>query len=120
MRLKKSIIAIISCFALTIAFSNTNAVAENYDAEESIIISEPEEIQEVECSCSIHLAGTQSTWNPVCEHGDPTSWLHPHSSMRYVRTVEYYNDMEHHYETRDWYQCIFCGYETFFVHGIYY
>lgn len=112
MRLKKSIIAIISCFALTIAFSNTNAVAENYDAEESIIISEPEEIQEVECSCSIHLAGTQSTWNPVCEHGDPTSWQHPHSSMRYVRTTQYHDYINSSVYFIDWYQCIFCGYET--------
>ena len=93
MRLKKSIIAIISCFALTIAFSNTNAVAENYDAEESIIISEPEEIQEVECSCSIHLAGTQSTWN-------------------YVRTTQYHDYINSSVYFIDWYQCIFCGYET--------
>ena len=51
-----------------------------------------------------------------CDHSDPTKWYNPHSSMRYVRTTTRFNYIDMIEETLDWYICVFCSYETYFVH----
>lgn len=72
-----------------------------------------------ECTSNPDTATAITTYStqPECEHGDPTNGLHPHSTMRYIRTVNYYNPIKSRYDIRDYYQCTLCGYETFFVHG---
>lgn len=52
---------------------------------------------------------------PYCNHVDPTRELH--SSMRYLRTVNYINHIYNRIDVRDWYICILCNYENFWVHG---
>lgn len=76
-----------------------------------------------ECNSDIMLNGMENILlhsarvAPVCNHDDPTNPRVENSSMRYVRTVQYYNVMESRYDTRDYYVCVVCGYERFFVHN---
>lgn len=63
------------------------------------------------------MAAASTSTQPVCEHKDPYYGLYPHSTMRYIRTVMWYNEIESRTDKRDWYQCVLCGYECFWVHN---
>lgn len=90
--------------------SNSLSLEESYEmylCEEETLIHENEVVEVDAVNHIVH---------PVCNHSDPTRPT-AHSTMRYIRTVNYFNYIDMKYDIRDWYQCINCGYEDFFVHG---
>ena len=116
MRIKKTIVAVVSCFAIALVSPSVNIYAENssVDIEAEVTDVTIDEI-ETHNDCACNLAATLHDWNIKCDHSDPTSWLHPHSTMRYIRSVGHYNYIDNVQETWEYYQCIVCGYETPFV-----
>lgn len=56
---------------------------------------------------------------PYCNHADPWRPDTIHSSMRFIRTVYVWNEIESKYIRMDYFQCIFCGYEEGFNHSMY-
>ncbi len=47
----------------------------------------------IECQTDLVTANeiVVNSTEPVCDHRDPKNPLYPHSTMRYIRTVDWYN-----------------------------
>ena len=118
MKITKIIIITVCNFILSFCLLPLDCLA----ATDSATVIEKTNTIYVDCVTCENIDDTMSLMSmrssvPVCDHSDPTNPLNPHSSMRYIRTVDYVNYIENRIDVRDWYQCIICGYETFFVHG---
>lgn len=57
---------------------------------------------------------------PYCNHADPWLPTTQHSSMRYIRTSYFWNEIENEYMILDFFQCVFCGFECPFDHTDWY
>ena len=79
-----------------------------------------EEIYNMDIHIQEHLKSGSRDWQPQCMHNDPDNPFTLHTSMRFISRVLYYNYIELRYDIRDYYECIFCGYQTFWVHGYVY
>lgn len=125
---KRKVVALaVICQVLAFCFFSASVqAASDYEMKRSVhmpksnvktedVITCDEQCLECEEICS-HRDGL------YCGHFDPTlpSPDGTPSSMRYIRTVNHYNYIELRYDIREYYQCVFCGYEEFYVHGYIY
>ena len=110
MNFKRIFLAFICSFAMLLCTPPTVASAATV-SEDVLMECQPDLVTASEIAVNSTI--------PVCDHRDPKNPLYPHSTMRYIRTVDWYNYVESRYDVREWYQCTLCGYETFWVHEWY-
>ncbi|HKM04540.1 MAG TPA: hypothetical protein VJZ04_08155 [Lachnospiraceae bacterium] len=122
MNVKKILFGLVGSFALSVCLSPVVTLAATISDSVSEIVLEAniaDSVPEALTECPSNFASISvfavNSANPVCDHRDPQNPLHPHSTMRYLRTVNFYNWIELRYDVRRWYQCVLCTYETFFV-----
>lgn len=104
---KKVFLALVSSLVLSFSMSPATVLATS-DAQ---LLSFGESPALVLADSETQPLSTVSTSNPVCLHERYV----PHSSMRQIRVTTRFNPIELKEETLTWYQCVFCGYERFWV-----
>ena len=121
MSVKKFLFGLVCSFVMSACFSpmvssaaTTSESVPETEISVNLIDGENATLRPTEIAIVAYADG--STY-PVCDHNDPTSGRYPHSTMRYIRTVRAYNYIEMRCDIRDWYECVLCGYSTFWVHG---
>lgn len=127
MKINKVLVTLVCVVLVSFCFGSMDVVAANIldngvknELEEEPLNSKGGiSIEYTSCLAECENVSSNST-KPVCDHSDPASSLNPHSTMRYLRTVEWFNPIEMRYDIRDWYQCEICRFERFWVHGYHY
>lgn len=119
--MRKSVMSIVCMALLLFMFPMVAKATPETKAESEIeICKAKEEVTGEHICCGCHEEeGKEGELRdgPYCNHADPWLPTTQHSSMRYIRTTYVWNINNNDYDRRDYFQCVFCGYECFYVHN---